>query len=290
MTEPLLSVREVWTTFKAPRGKGGRRQEIQAVAGVDLTVAEGETVGLVGESGSGKSTLARTIVGLERARSGTVTFAGTDVTTGWSRRLRRDVQMVFQDPRSSLNPRMTVRDIVAEGWRAHPGLVRPGGHDAEVAHLLEQVGVDPALAGRRPAELSGGQCQRVAIARALALRPRLLVCDEAVSALDVSVQAQILALLARLREELGLAMLFISHDLGVVRQLSDRVAVMYLGKIVETGPAEQLYSSPEHPYTQTLLASALELDPDATPPAFAAEPLETTPSRSEDRTDAAPSA
>ncbi|GAA2348797.1 ATP-binding cassette domain-containing protein [Dactylosporangium salmoneum] len=251
----LLSVEEVWTTFKAPGGRGLRRREIQAVAGVDLTVTAGETVGLVGESGSGKSTLARTIVGLERARRGRITFDGADVTRGWPRGLRRNVQMVFQDPRSSLNPRMRIGDIVAEGLRAQRGSASD-----DVAKLLEQVGVDPALAGRRPAELSGGQCQRVAIARALALRPRLLVCDEAVSALDVSVQAQILALLADLRTELGLTMLFISHDLGVVRQLADRVAVMYRGRIVEQGPAEQVYEEPSHEYTRSLLASALELD------------------------------
>ncbi|GAA4473691.1 ABC transporter ATP-binding protein [Phytohabitans houttuyneae] len=251
----LLSVEGLWTTFKAP-GRG----VIQAVAGVDIAVAEGETVGLVGESGSGKSTLARSVVGLERAGRGRVTFAGTDVTRGWPRRMRRDVQMVFQDPRSSLNPRMSVGAIVAEGWRAHPGLVGSRDAGAQVAQLLEQVGVDPALATRRPAQLSGGQCQRVAIARALALRPRLLVCDEAVSALDVSVQAQILALLARLRADLGLAMLFISHDLGVVRQLADRVAVMHRGRIVEEGPAEQVYESPRDAYTRTLLDSALELD------------------------------
>ncbi|WP_238008938.1 ATP-binding cassette domain-containing protein [Dactylosporangium sp. AC04546] len=251
----LLSVEEVWTTFKAPGGRGLRRPEIQAVAGVDLTVTAGETVGLVGESGSGKSTLARTIVGLERARRGRVVFDGTDVTRGWPRGMRRNVQMVFQDPRSSLNPRMRVGDIVAEGLGA-----RFGSAPDDVAKLLEQVGVDPALAGRRPAELSGGQCQRVAIARALALRPRLLVCDEAVSALDVSVQAQILALLAELRTELHLTMLFISHDLGVVRQLADRVAVMYRGRIVEQGPAEQVYEDPSHEYTRSLLASALELD------------------------------
>jgi ABC-type glutathione transport system ATPase component len=251
----LLSVQDVWTTFKAPGGRGLRRREIQAVAGVDLTVTAGETVGLVGESGSGKSTLARTIVGLERARRGRITFDGTDVTRGWPRGLRRNVQMVFQDPRSSLNPRMRIGDIVAEGLRAQRAAA-PG----DVAKLLEQVGVDPALAGRRPAELSGGQCQRVAIARALALRPRLLVCDEAVSALDVSVQAQILALLAELRTALGLTMLFISHDLGVVRQLADRVAVMYRGKIVEQGPAERVYEEPSHEYTRSLLASALELD------------------------------
>ncbi|MER7276105.1 ATP-binding cassette domain-containing protein [Dactylosporangium sp. NPDC000244] len=250
----LLSVEQVWTTFRAPGGRGLRRPEIQAVAGVDLTVAAGETVGLVGESGSGKSTLARTIVGLERARRGRIVFDSTNVTRGWPRGLRRDVQMVFQDPRSSLNPRMRVGDIVADGLRARPASVA-----ADVAKRLEQVGVDPALATRRPAELSGGQCQRVAIARALALRPRLLVCDEAVSALDVSVQAQILALLADLRAELGLTMLFISHDLGVVRQLADRVAVMYRGRIVEQGPAEQVYEEPAHEYTRSLLASALEL-------------------------------
>jgi ABC-type glutathione transport system ATPase component len=242
----LLSVDGVWTTFKA---RGFRRPEIRAVAGVDLTVAAGETVGLVGESGSGKSTLARTIVGLERARRGRVTFDGVDVTRGWPAAARRDVQMVFQDPRSSLNPRMRIGDIVAEGISDRGG----------VAALLEQVGVDPSLAGRYPAELSGGQCQRVAIARALAPRPRLLVCDEAVSALDVSVQAQILALLADLRAELGLTMLFISHDLGVVRQLADRVAVMYGGRIVEEGPAERVYEEPSHDYTRRLLASALDL-------------------------------
>jgi oligopeptide transport system ATP-binding protein len=246
----LLSVEGLWTTFKA---RGFRRPEIRAVAGVDLTVAAGETVGLVGESGSGKSTLARTIVGLERARRGRVTFDGTDVTRGWPPAARRHVQMVFQDPRSSLNPRMRIGDIVAEGLSGRSS------RDGAVAALLEQVGVDPSLYGRRPAELSGGQCQRVAIARALAPRPRLLVCDEAVSALDVSVQAQILALLADLRAELGLTMLFISHDLGVVRQLADRVAVMYGGRIVEEGPAERVYEAPEHDYTRRLLASALDL-------------------------------
>ncbi|MFV2174487.1 ABC transporter ATP-binding protein [Actinomadura sp. LOL_016] len=258
-TGHVLKVSGLVAGYERPVRYGFGRRRVPVVAGIDLDVRAGRTLGIVGESGCGKSTLARAVVGLRPAFAGSIEFAGTDlasVPARRRRRLSRDLQMVFQDPYTSLNPRMTVAAVVAEGWRVHPGIVPREREDAEVARLLELVGLRPDHGGRRLHELSGGQCQRVAIARALALRPKLIVCDEAVSALDVSVRAQILNLLADLQAELGVAYLFISHDLDVVRHVAHDVAVMYLGTIVERGAAADVLGDPQHPYTRALLSAA----------------------------------
>ncbi|MFD4509144.1 ATP-binding cassette domain-containing protein [Streptomyces sp. NPDC058457] len=256
----LLDVRDLRVTYGG-RG-GGRRGGRVAVDGVSLSVAPEETLGLVGESGSGKTTVARCVAGLLRPGAGTVTFEGRPLGRAGRRppELQRAVQMVFQDPRSSLNPRMTVASIIAEVWRTHPVTAPEGDRTGALHRLLADMGLDPEVAARRAGDLSGGQCQRVSIARALAVRPRLLVCDEAVSALDVSVQAQILRLLVDLRGRHRLAMLFISHDLGVVHQIADRVAVMHRGVIVEEGRTGEVLTAPRHPYTRALLDAALDLD------------------------------
>ncbi|MFE4497896.1 ABC transporter ATP-binding protein [Streptomyces niveus] len=256
----LLDVRDLRVSYG---GRGiGRRRGAPAVDGVSLSVAPEETLGLVGESGSGKTTVARCVAGLLRPGAGTITLDGSPLGRAGRRtpESRRAVQMVFQDPRSSLNPRMTVASIIAEVWHTHP-VTAPDGDRTEALHrLLADMGLDPEVASRRAGDLSGGQCQRVSIARALAVRPRLLVCDEAVSALDVSVQAQILRLLADLRARHRLAMLFISHDLGVVHQIADRVAVMHRGVLVEEGRTGDVLTAPRHAYTRTLLDAALDLD------------------------------
>ncbi|MQA01957.1 MAG: ATP-binding cassette domain-containing protein [Streptosporangiales bacterium] len=261
----LLRVSDLVTTFQLRRGLSGRGSRVvHAVSGVSFSVAAGETFGLVGESGCGKSTVARTIVGLERPSSGTVVVDGQDVhdaSRASVRAAKRAVQMVFQDPYSSLNPRMTVRQLLTEAWLVHSGIVPRGEWDTEVHRLLDLVGLPAESADRYPAQFSGGQLQRISIARALAVRPRLLIADEAVSALDVSIQAQVLNLLAELQRELGLALVFISHDLSVVRHLCQRVAVMYLGKLVEIGEVEQIYREPTHPYTQTLINAVPDLYP-----------------------------
>jgi peptide/nickel transport system ATP-binding protein len=247
-------------------GDGGflrRGGGVQAVTDLTLSVQRGEALGLVGESGSGKSTIGRLLLGLLPPTSGTITFdgvslAGADAAT--RRRLRRRMQLVFQDPYSSLDPRRRIGAQIADGLAIHhlvPRRARP----ARVAELLAQVGLPPTHAERFPHEFSGGQRQRIGIARALATGPEFLVADEPVSALDVSVQAQVLALLADLRTRLGLAMLFISHDLPVVRHLCDRVMVLYLGRVMEDGPARQVFSAPRHPYTAALLSAAPSLDP-----------------------------
>ena len=260
---PVLELSDVARHYASRRGFfGGATRSVKAVDGVDLTVAPGETLGLVGESGCGKSTLARLAVGLEPPSRGTARLCGIDPWTGDAasrKRLPRLVQMIFQDPFGSLNPRLPIGWTVAEGLRA---MGMPARERRErVAELLAQVGLLPEHARRFPHQFSGGQRQRVAIARALALSPALIVCDEPVSALDVSVQAQVVNLLYDLKERLGLAYLFISHDLAVVGHLSDRVAVMYLGRIVELAPARTLYAGAVHPYTKALLAAVPGLDP-----------------------------
>lgn len=255
---PLLSVDGLRVTF--PVRGSLRRSRFVAVEGASLTVEENEIVAVVGESGSGKTTVARCVVGLQRADAGVMTFAGSPLPARRTPELRRAIQMVFQDPRSSLNPRMRVGAIVDEAWRMHPSVAPPGPRADAIVAALADVGLEPDVADRYPAQLSGGQCQRVSLARALALEPRLIVCDEAVSALDVSVQAQVLRLLLELRTTRRLSMLFISHDLGVVHQIADRVVVMRQGRIVEEGTADAVFSAPSHEYTQALLDAALELN------------------------------
>ncbi|MEV4438264.1 ABC transporter ATP-binding protein [Streptomyces sp. NPDC049577] len=259
--EPLLSVRDVTMTFP---GRRGRSAPVRAVDGVSFDVAAGETLGLVGESGCGKSTTGRMIVRLLEPTAGSISYDGRDISHLGQRRLkplRRELQMVFQDPHSSLNPRQTVARIIAD-----PLLVQ-GASAAEArrraAELMELVGLIPEHIDRYPHEFSGGQAQRIGIARSLATGPRLIVADEPVSALDVSVQAQIVNLMERLQRELGLAYLFIAHDLSVVKRVCDRVAVMYLGRIVEVGDKETVYGSPAHPYTRALLSAVPLPDPAA---------------------------
>jgi oligopeptide/dipeptide ABC transporter ATP-binding protein len=260
----LLEVRDVVKHYPVRGGLFSRATgAVRAVDGVSLSLARGETLGLVGESGCGKTTLARLVLRLEEPTAGALRFDGEDLLALGSRALRarrRNFQIVFQDPMSSLNPRMTVSEILSEPLRVH-GLAKGAAADARVAELLEQVGIPGSWSQRYPHEFSGGQRQRIGVARAIALGPKLVVCDEAVSALDVSVQAQVLNLLLELRARLGLAYLFISHDLSVVRHVSDRVAVMYLGQIVEEAPKERLFAAPAHPYTQALLSAIPVPDP-----------------------------
>jgi len=238
--------------------------QVKAVDGVSFTLHRGETLGIVGESGCGKSTLGRLLMRLEDPTSGTVMFNGVDMFSKQGsemRRLRRDIQIVFQDPYTSLNPRKTVGDIIGEPFKIHKDAVPKGGYDKAVRNLLDVVGLNPEHINRYPHQFSGGQRQRIGIARGIALNPKVLICDEPVSALDVSVQAQVINLMGRLQDDLGLSYVFIAHDLSVVRHISDRVAVMYLGKMAELGTEDQIYESPTHPYTQALLSAVPVPDP-----------------------------
>ncbi len=263
--EVLLEVRNLVTHFTVGGGFfGGRAGVVRAVDGVSFSIRRGETLGLVGESGCGKTTTGRSILQLERPTSGQVIFEGRDLTALGEvelRAVRRRMQVIFQDPYASLNPRMTVGQILAEPLAVHGIVTSSTGRRARVRDLLTRVGLLPQHADRYPHQMSGGQRQRVGIARALAVEPSLIVCDEPVSALDVSIQAQIINLLEDLQSELGLTYLFIAHDLAVVRHISDRVAVMYLGKIVEIADRRQLYENPLHPYTNALLAAVPIPDP-----------------------------
>jgi oligopeptide transport system ATP-binding protein len=259
MSEQLLEISNLGIDYPIRTGLLRRvTGRVSAVDGVNLTIGAGETVGLVGESGCGKTSLARAVVGLLPPTRGEIRLDGHDVAATDSasrRRLHREVQMVFQDPYSSLNPRRTVRQIVGRAWHIHPDIVPADQREDALAELLRRVGLNPDHADRYPHQFSGGQRQRIGIARALAVRPRLIVCDEAVSALDVSIRAQIINLLQDLQAELGVAYLFIAHDLSIVEHLCKQVAVMYLGKVVEFGDRARIFDNPTHPYTQSLLDS-----------------------------------
>ncbi len=267
MSDPILQLNDVKTHFPVYRGFVLKKQvgTVKAVDGVSLSIRSGEVVGLVGESGCGKSTLARTIMRLLPTTAGTVILEGKNLTTGSDREIlksRRDMQMVFQDPYASLNPRMTVFAALAEPLKVHrvcPRKEIPG----RVAELMRTVGLAPRFMEKYPHEFSGGQRQRIAIARALALNPKVIIADEPVSALDVSIQAQILNLLAQLCRKMNLSLIFIAHDLSVVKHISDRVAVMYLGKIVELGPAVEVIERPAHPYSRALVSAIPVPNPDA---------------------------
>ncbi|MFC3676450.1 ABC transporter ATP-binding protein [Ferrovibrio xuzhouensis] len=270
-TAPILELEQItkrftWQLDVASRvanllGAGLKERAVHAVSQVDLAIREGEVVGLVGESGCGKSTLGRIVAGIMNASDGALKYRGKRVAE-MSESERRDyilgVQMIFQDPYASLNPRMRVEDIIGEAPVAH-GLIKRSEMPAYVEGLMRQVGLDPRYRKRYPHQFSGGQRQRIGVARALAVKPRFIVCDEAVAALDVSIQAQVLNLFMDLREQLGLTYLFISHNLAVVEHISDRVVIMYLGQVVESAPTEELFAQPNHPYTQALLAEAPRL-------------------------------
>ena len=266
--KPLLEVRGLKKHFPIRRGVFSRVSGyVRAVDGVDLTLEPGETLGLVGESGSGKTTTGRCILRLIEPTSGTVGFDGVnllELSSAEMRKMRRRIQVIFQDPYSSLNPRMKVGSIVGEPLAIHR-IARGSEREHKVADLLRKVGLDPQVMKRYPHEFSGGQRQRIGIARALALNPKLIICDEPVSALDVSVQAQVINLLMDLQDEFSLTYLFIAHDLSVVEHISDRVAVMYLGKIVEVADSDALYRDPKHPYTKALLSAVPVPDPTAAP-------------------------
>lgn len=258
--EPLLRIENLVKHFPISKGFLARRQSkvIRAVDDVSFDVFPGETLGLVGESGCGKSTVARTLLRLAEPTAGHAYFRGRDIfelNKSELRRFRRSVQMIFQDPFGSLNPRMRIGHIIAEPWEVHPGIVPKSEHRDRARELLRKVGLSPDDEIRYPHQFSGGQRQRIGIAKALAFNPDLIVCDEPVSALDVSVQAQIVNLLEEIQDEFGVSYIFIAHDLSVVRHISDRVAVMYLGKIVEIGTEAEIYEQPTHPYTQALLTA-----------------------------------
>ena len=264
--EPLLSVHNLKKYFPIHRGVFSRVSgHVKAVDEISFSINSGETFGLVGESGCGKTTAGRAILRLIEPDAGTIRFDGADLRslgTGELRRKRRDMQLIFQDPYGSLNPRMTIRSIVGEPFAIHH-IASGSEREARVADLLKTVGLDPGVMNRYPHEFSGGQRQRIGIARALALKPKLIVADEPVSALDVSIQAQIINLLADLQEQLGLTYLFISHAIPVIEHISTRIGVMYLGKLVEVGTSAQICSEPKHPYTQALLKAVPVPDPAA---------------------------
>jgi oligopeptide transport system ATP-binding protein len=264
--EAILEVRDLVKYFPVRVGILVKHTvgQVRAVDGVSFELRHGETLGVVGESGCGKSTLAQVLMRLEPPTSGMASFEGRNIFRmrgAELRRLRRNIQIVLQDPYTSLNPRMTVGDIVGEPFEIHPEVAPKSSRRDKVRELLEVVGLNPEHINRYPHQFSGGQRQRIGIARALALRPKVIICDEPVSALDVSIQAQVMNLLGELQDEFGLSYVFIAHDLSVVRHLSDRVAVMYLGKIVEIGSEEQIYEHPMHPYTQALLSAVPVPDP-----------------------------
>jgi oligopeptide transport system ATP-binding protein len=266
-TNPLLQVTGLKVHFQMRRQGwfGGEKKWIRAVDGLDFTVAGGETFGLVGESGCGKSTTARAVLRLISATEGFIAWKGKRIDQLSERAMlpyRRQMQMIFQDPFASLNPRMTVGAIIAEPMRVF-GEPERSVRKLEVMHLMERVGLNPRFLNRYPHEFSGGQRQRIGIARALALSPELIFCDEPVSALDVSIQAQVINLLRKLKEELSLSYVFIAHDLSVVRHISDRIGVMYLGRLVEVAPSRELYRRPRHPYTRALLSAVPLADPAA---------------------------
>jgi len=265
--EVVLQVRDVVKHFPLTQGIVFKKTigHVQAVDGVTFDLRRGETLGVVGESGCGKSTLSRVVMGLERATAGSINLLGQELVGMKERdlrKVRRNVQIIFQDPYASLDPRMTVGGIVGEPFRIHPDVAPRGDRRRRVQELLEVVGLNPEHINRYPHQFSGGQRQRIGIARALALRPQIIVCDEPVSALDVSVQAQVINLLERLQEEFDLSYIFVAHDLSVVRHISDRVAVMYLGRIVEIADEAVIYNRPTHPYTQALLSAVPLPDPE----------------------------
>ncbi|GIH04402.1 ABC transporter ATP-binding protein [Rhizocola hellebori] len=266
MTDVVLETRDLVKYFPLTRGILLKKKigDVKAVDGINIQLARGETLGVVGESGCGKSTLAKLLVGLEKPTSGSIVVRGKDISKlsgEATRKARRNIQLVMQDPYTSLNPRMTVGDIVAEPFQIHPDVAPKGAIRGRVQELIDLVGLNPDHINRYPHQFSGGQRQRIGIARALALKPEIILCDEPVSALDVSIQAQVMNLLDELQRELGLSYIFIAHDLSVVRHIADRVAVMYLGKIVEIGSDIQIYEQPTHPYTQALLSAVPVPDP-----------------------------
>ncbi|CAM3601177.1 murein tripeptide/oligopeptide ABC transporter ATP binding protein OppF [Parendozoicomonas haliclonae] len=266
--EPLLSVRDVKVQFPIPKARDWPWQPIpmlKAVDGVSFDLYPGETLGVVGESGCGKSTLARALIGLVTAHSGEIIWDGKNLA-GLNDKgfhdVRRDIQMIFQDPLASLNPRMTIGDIIAEPLRNYEPDLSKDEVRKRVREMMDRVGLLPNVINRYPHEFSGGQCQRVGIARALILKPKLIICDEPVSALDVSIQAQVVNLLKELQAEMGLSLVFIAHDLSVVKHISDRILVMYLGNEAELATSDSLYANPTHPYTQALLSAVPIPDPD----------------------------
>ncbi|MFE2352168.1 ABC transporter ATP-binding protein [Kitasatospora cineracea] len=266
MAEPILEVRDLVKHYPLTQGILFKKQvgAVKAVDGISFTLHKGETLGIVGESGCGKSTLAKVLMNLERATAGQVFYKGEDISrlSGPAlKAVRRNIQMVFQDPYTSLNPRMTVGDIIGEPYEIHPEVAPKGDRRKAVQDLLDVVGLNPEYINRYPHQFSGGQRQRIGIARGLALKPEVIICDEPVSALDVSVQAQVINLLEQLQTDFELSYMFIAHDLSIVRHISDRVGVMYLGKMVEIGTDLEIYDHATHPYTQALLSAVPVPDP-----------------------------